>query len=85
MDWGEILSAIPILLYVVLMVAIPVTFVVALIELIVRASNHLKARAKAPEGHPPEGLTAREILDQRYARGEVSREEYEQVRQAIET
>ena len=33
---------------------------------------------------PPAAPSARDILDQRYARGELSREQYEQMRQDIE-
>ncbi len=33
--------------------------------------------------HPPEGRTALEILSQRYARGEISREEFEQKQQDL--
>ena len=31
----------------------------------------------------PRQLSAREILDQRYARGEISREEYERIKQDL--
>lgn len=35
--------------------------------------------------YPQAGAGARHILDQRYARGEISREQYEIVKQDIET
>lgn len=38
-------------------------------------------------GHPPgsdhRGLTPREILDQRYARGEITREQYEMMKKDL--
>lgn len=40
-------------------------------------TNSQQTSSGRPEPRQP---TAREILDQRYARGEISREEYEQVK-----
>lgn len=79
MDWDSLLSAIPMVLYLTLIIAVPIVFVMTLINLMMRAATYLKARAEAPDAHAhgPANRTAREILDERYARGEVSREEYE--------
>ena len=43
-------------------------------------TNNQQTTNGSPETKQP---TAREILDQRYARGEISREEYEQVKEDL--
>jgi putative membrane protein len=40
----------------------------------------VSSQPNQPGNMPPKQASPREILDQRYARGEISREEYEQIK-----
>ena len=42
--------------------------------------NNGKRTSQPPDGNP---VTPREILDQRYARGEIDRDQYEQMKQDL--
>ena len=67
------------------MVLLLYTMPIVLIVFAVRwaMSGGIRDAAKKT-GTTPGGQTARQILDERYARGEIGRDEYEQVRQDIE-
>jgi uncharacterized membrane protein len=55
-----------------------------LIGLAVWLVRGLFPRAEQPPALPSEhGLSARQILDRRYARGEIGREEYDLMKEAI--
>lgn len=58
-----------------LFMMVPALFIVFLL---------LSALARPPIGMPGPGLTAREVLDLRYARGELHRDEYLRVRAELE-
>lgn len=55
--------------------------VVGIIALIVWAV--LQFTGDAGRGRRPDGESAREILDRRYARGEIDHEEYQRIRQEL--
>lgn len=58
-------------------------FAVGLIALAVWVVSLLFPRGSRPMAGGVQTPTAREILDQRYARGEISREEYAQMKQDL--
>ena len=61
------------------------TFVVllAVFSLVFYAIRLLRKRLREPSNNADSGLTATEVLDQRYASGEISREEYQTIRDDI--
>lgn len=52
--------------------------IVALVVVLMRSSN-------SPTGREPGPNQALELLKQRYARGEITRDEYEEIRRDIQT
>ena len=69
-------------LFNILLVVGVVVLVVWAVKKVGQSNSHQPASGAS---HPPAGqpLSAREILDIRYARGELSREEYQIIRQDI--
>lgn len=55
--------------------------IVAVIMIIVVFWNYLR---RPPQGETPEYTSPMEMLDQRYAAGEITRDEYETLRKDIE-
>lgn len=68
---------------VVFMVALLVLIVLAAVWLARSAGGDGPASRLGPAGASPTGGSPREALDLRYARGEISREEYQQVRRDL--
>jgi len=63
-----------------LMMFIGLVVVVALIAIAVWAVIYFTGSGRAPE---PKDGQARQILDQRYARGEIGEEEYKRIRREL--
>lgn len=62
-----------------LMWILPLLFLIVIVALVVRSPWWDRdARGEA------RGATAREILDRRYASGEITKEQFEQMKQALE-
>jgi putative membrane protein len=56
---------------------------IGLVFLAVWLVRFIFASPRPPDSHAHRPLTPREILDQRYARGEISREQYELMKKDI--
>ncbi len=63
-----------------LMMVVLVAGAVALVVVLVR---WLGGSAREPSAPPPAGKSALEILEERYARGEIDREEFEERRRVL--
>lgn len=73
-EWGWIAPILTLIFWVGLLAALTVVVIWAI----------RRARAgAAAAAHTPGQATAKEILQDRYARGEISREQYELIKQAI--
>lgn len=59
----------------------PLTFLVVMLVLLIRGGGSPMCGG---HGTPKREDGARELLNQRYARGEISREEYQQVKKDLE-
>ena len=77
MDWNDG----PSWWMVVVMIVITVAVVGGIIWAIVFASR--SADRAGPSAAPPAGPTARDLLDQRYARGEIDTADYEERRSTL--
>ncbi len=64
----------------VLMMFIGFLVVVAVVAIVVWAVIHFTGSGRS---HPPSDSQARQILDQRYARGEIGEEEYKRIRREL--
>ncbi|MEV1143244.1 SHOCT domain-containing protein [Micromonospora sp. NPDC049799] len=63
------------------MIIWPILILAGLVALVVLA---VRAFSRWPGGHTGEPASARRILDERYARGDINDEEYRQRRQSLE-
>lgn len=60
-----------------LFMLLPLALLIVLVLILVRSSDGDRGRIPPPK-------TAREILDERFAKGEIDREEYEMRRKALD-
>jgi putative membrane protein len=65
-----------------LMMLFGLLVVLGIVALIVWAVLHFSGAGGQGRG-PSDRVSAREILDRRYARGEIDREEYQRIRQEL--
>jgi putative membrane protein len=55
-----------------------------LIVLVIWLISRLFPTTKQQDSHPDTSPSAREVLDMRYARGELTQEQYQQMRQTLQ-
>lgn len=69
-----------IILILVFLIAVPIILIILALRWI--AGGGLRNVAEGPDA-AMDGRTARQVLDERYARGEIGRDEYHQMRRDI--